>query len=246
MSENASFRFTLPEKPPEDGTPVTAEQAEQLLLKQIETHQRPQDQVLWDLARLYHQTGRCTEAIARIKQLVAITGSAETKAQCCLAMGQSSEKLRDYEAAIRYYSEAMTLEPADSDTWYFIQNNLGYCLNHFGRFVEAEPYCRRAITTDPLRYNAHKNLGISLEGEGDYAGAATCYIKAVVMDAADGRALKRLEQLAENHPTVTIDVPEFEAQLRGCRMAVKEASEARDEVLKQWKQKPAPSGPPSS
>ena len=164
MSENWSFRFTLPEEPPKDGTPVTAEQAEQLLLRQLETHQRPEDQVLWDLAKLYSQTDRHAESLARVKQLVAISETPEKKARCYLGMGQLMEQTRDYEAAIRYYSEALSLEPVNDQVWYFINNNLGYSLNHFGRYAEAEPYCRRAIEIDPMRYNAYKNLGVALEG----------------------------------------------------------------------------------
>jgi len=126
----------------------------------------------------------------------------------------------------------------------FIQNNLGYCLNHFGRFAEAEPYLRRAIEIEPRRHNAYKNLGISFEGQGDHAGAASCYIKAVQANASDARALKHLEELAEKHPTVTVDVPEFDAQLAACRLAVHQAEEARKQVLVQWQQKAASSGPP--
>jgi len=225
MSKDWPFRYSLPEEPPPDGIPVTAEQLEQLWLQQLATHQRPDDEVLWDLAWLYSQTGRLSEALARVKQLAASTPSAEKKAACYLGMGQLMEQRRNYQAAITCYSEALALEPVDSRTWYFIHNNLGYCLNHFGRHAEAEPYCRRAIVIDPARYNAYKNLGIALAGQGDYAGAARCYIHAVQRDAADARALKHLEALAKAQPTVTVDVPDFEAQLRACRRAVQTAAQ---------------------
>ena len=224
MSENLSFRYSLPEKPPRDGKPISAEQAEQLLLKQLETHQRPDEQVLWELARLYSQNGRQEEALTRVKQLVAIVETAEKKAWFFLRMGKLMDQMHDYEAAIKYYSEAMSLEPVNNETWYFIHNNLGYCLNHSGRFAQAEPYCRRAIEIEPQRYNAYKNLGISSEGQGDYLRAAMCYIKAVQTNATDPRALKHLEELAEKYPTVTIDVPEFNTHLKACRSAVQKAT----------------------
>jgi tetratricopeptide (TPR) repeat protein len=116
-----SFSFSLPEKPPKTGTPVTAEQAEQLLLKQLETHQRPEEQVLWDLVKLYSQTDRLTEAITQVAKLVAIADTAEKKAACYLAMDCMMEKRLDFEAAIKCYADAMALEPASGHTSYFIR-----------------------------------------------------------------------------------------------------------------------------
>ena len=223
---------------------MTAEQAEKLLLQQLATNEHPKEQILFELARLYSQTGRQQEALAQVKQLVAIVKTVEEKAHCYLQMGQLTEQLQDFESAIKYYSEAMLMEPASNETWYFIQNNLGYCLNHFGRHTKAEPYCRRAIEIEPRRYNAYKNLGIALEGQGDHYGAAKCFIKAVQMNAADPRALKHLEELSEKHPTVTVDVPEFDTTLKACQLAVQKAAAERDQILAQWKQKTATSNPP--
>ena len=191
MTGQWSFRFSLPQSSPKDGAPVTAEQAEQHLLKQLVSGQRPAEEVLWDLARFYSYTGRQPEAFDRVRQLVELAETAEKKAGCCLAMGQLMEQMQNFEMAIKYYSQALSLEPINGRAWYFIHNNLGYCLNHFGRYQEAEPYCRRAIEIDPLRHNAYKNLGIAAEGQGDYAGAALCYICAVQREASDPRALQR-------------------------------------------------------
>jgi len=70
----------------------------------------------------------------------------------------------------------MSLEPVKNQTWYFVHNNMGYCLNHFGRFAEAEPYAdarSRLIRGDTT---PSRNLGIALEGQGDYMEAAHCFI----------------------------------------------------------------------
>ena len=228
MPEDGSFRYSVPKTPPKGSKLITADQAEKILLEQLETHQHPEEQVLWELVRLYSETGRQQEAIGRTKQVLAIVKTPEQKASCYLGMGQLMEQMNNFEAAIINYSEAMTLEPVDNATWYFIFNNLGYSLNQLKRYAEAEPYCRRAIEIEPRRHNAYKNLGIALEGQSDYADAANCYIKAVHQNASDPRALKHLEELAEKHPTVTVDVPEFDAKLTACRMAVKKAAEAWD------------------
>src|SRR5436189_5831662 len=115
MSQDWSFRFSLPEIP--EGKPITQEEAEKILLKQLETRERDREQVIWDLARLYSVTGRQDIAFACVKQLVSATDAPEKKAGYCLAMGQLSEQMKDYKSAIRYYSEAMSLEPMEQRTW---------------------------------------------------------------------------------------------------------------------------------
>lgn len=240
MADPWPFQFTLPPPLPKDATPLTAEQAEQELLKQLETHRRAEKQILWDLAVLYSRTGRQEEAFARVQRVVEITETAEEKGKCHLTMGQLMEQMRHFEMAIRHYSRALFLEPADDRVWYLIHNNLGYCLNHFGRFDEAEFYCRKAIEIDPTRQNAYKNLGIALEGQGDYASAAMCYIRAVQTNASDARSLRHLESLADKHPVVSVDVPEFDMQLQACREAVAHATQACIEALEQQKRDLSP------
>lgn len=46
-------------------------------------------------------------------------------------------------AAVRYYKEALALEPTHTFAWYSINNNLGFSLNTLGQFAEGENYCRR-------------------------------------------------------------------------------------------------------
>ena len=195
MMGNWLFRFTKPDVLPAGSKLVAADEAEKQLLSQLKTKQRPEEDVRWDLSRLYSYTKHHEQAFAEVQRLVQMAETLEKKAQCYLAMGQLMEQMQNFEMAIKYYSQALSLEPINNQTWYFIHNNLGYCLNHFGRYREAQPYCCRAIKIDPLRHNAYKNLGISLEGQGDYANAAKCYIKAVQTNASDPRALRHLEEL---------------------------------------------------
>jgi tetratricopeptide (TPR) repeat protein len=241
MSDSFSFQFHAPEPPPQGGKFVTAKQAEELLLGQLQTKERAEPEVLWDLACLYSKTGNQERAFALVQQLVEKANSLEEKARFCLAMGQLMEQMGNYEMAVRYYREALALEPVGGGTWYFINNNLGYCLNHFQRFAEAEPYLRRAIEIDPNRANAFKNLGISLQGQGDYAGAAQCYIKAVRVNAADPRALRHLEQLLQQHPAVSIELPDVGEQLAACQLACRLATNACNDALRQWQQNGKPS-----
>jgi tetratricopeptide (TPR) repeat protein len=163
--------------------------------------------------------------------LLAATDSPEKKAHLYLSMGCLMEQIKDYESAIKYYSEALSLEPTNDRTWYYINNNLAYCLNHFGRHADAERYCRVAININPDQYNAHKNLGISLEGQGQFADATHSYVTAVHAEAGNARALGHLESLLEKHPQIANQIPDLWEQLSACRKAVEHAVQTRKEVI---------------
>jgi Flp pilus assembly protein TadD len=229
MASQWLFRYTVPTARAE--RQISADETEKLLLRQLENHERERHEVLWDLVRFYSATGRQGLAVDYCNRLAAITVSAEKKAFYYMSMGCLLEQLDDFASAINCYSAALSLEPIETHTWYFINNNLGYCLNQFGRYAEAESYCRTAILTDFARYNAYKNLGVSLEGQGRIADAARCYIMAVKTNATDSRALRHLEQLVARYPEVGIVVPDFTDYLRACRTAVRLAAEARSQLV---------------
>jgi tetratricopeptide (TPR) repeat protein len=135
------------------------------------------------------------------------------------------EQMNDFPAAIEFYSQAFSLEPVNTPTWYFINNNLGYSLNQLSKFKEAEGYCRSAIRIAPERQNAFKNLGISLAGQGQFVEGARNYIMALRANAADGRALRLLEELFAEHPELTAEIPDIAEQIQECRKAVDAVAE---------------------
>lgn len=193
----------------------TVEEAEQFLLARVK--EGGDEGAFWALMRLYSQTGRQPLALRYVDQMAQATTEPGKKACCYLKMGQLMEQMEDYEAAITYYSQAFGLEPTDTETWYYINNNLGYCLNHFGRYAEAERYCQTAIQVIPQRHNAYKNLGVSLEGQGQYTQAARCYIAAFQANAGDPRSLRHLEKLLFVHPEVAEEIPELLAMVKHLR-----------------------------
>lgn len=225
MPTELSFRFSLPNTA--DGKCVSAEEVENTLLRRLKEHESNPDEALWELARFYSVTGRQRIALSYMERLIPRTDDPERKAACFLALGQLMEQIKDYESAMSCYGRAFSLEPVNGQTWYFINNNLGYCLNHFGRYKEAEPYCRTAIQIDPERHNAYKNLGISLEGQGQFAAAARCFIEAVQANAADPRALSHLEELLARHPEISCGMPDVHDELLKCRQAVHTAAHIR-------------------
>jgi tetratricopeptide (TPR) repeat protein len=192
--------------------------------------------VLWQLARLYQQTNQIEKGLECLRKTLALMPDAESKANCVLGMGQMMETANDYEAAVRYYREGLGLEPANSATWYFINNNLGFSLNTLGRFAEGEEYCRTALKVDPNRPNAYKNIGIALAAQGDYRAAAEAFVAATRANAADPRAMKLLQQLLKEHPELDDD---FAQELNACESAVgvveKEKEKLKPVVYRGWK-----------
>ena len=222
MAERSYFRFQIPAAPKGPLIALTYQEAEQLLLKKLDDPTEDQTQVLWQLAHFYKINQQHEKALERLRQLMQQLSSPEDKAQCVFTMGQAMEQVGDFVTAARYYREAYALEPASTFTWYFINNNLGYCLNQTGQFADSEISCRRAIQIDPNRPNGHKNLGLALTGQGRYADAARAFIAATQANAADPRAFHHLTELLREHPELEFD---FQSDLACCRQAVEFAGQ---------------------
>ena len=236
MENPLDFRFELPRPPVGPLVEVSSQEMEKLLLKQLEEAVSEPRQALWQLAQFYTQTRQNDKALVRLRQLIQILPDAEGRAKCVLTMGQAMEQTGNFAAAAGYYKEALALEPMNTWTWYFINNNLGFSLNTLRRFAEAEAYCRNAIRTDPNRPNAHKNLGQSLVGQGQFREAAHCYVAATQVNAADGRAFHLLQELLDKHPELEF---EFEDAAASCQEAVETAArkvqEMKPVVHRGWK-----------
>jgi tetratricopeptide (TPR) repeat protein len=121
----------------------------------------------------------------------------------------------------------VALEPVGEPTWYLLHNNLGYCLVQMRRYAEAERWCRAAIAINPLRHNAHKNLGLACEGQGRTVDAALAFVQAVKREAGDPRALRHLRELVGAHPEIAAEIPNIAEQVGRCASAVEAAKGAR-------------------
>ncbi|SPE54960.1 hypothetical protein SBV1_200015 [Verrucomicrobia bacterium] len=217
MDQKLDFRFSIPRAPVGPLVALSNHEAEKVLLKKLDESKADPTQALWQLAQFYKLSKQHEKALERLRQLMALLPDPEKQAECVLTMGQAMEQVGDYAAAVRYYKEALVLEPTGTFTWYFINNNLGFSLNTLGQFAEGETYCRKAMGIDPKRSNAHKNLGIALVGQGRYQDAAGCFVVATQANAADPRALGLLQDLLKQHPELEF---EFQGALECCHNGV--------------------------
>jgi tetratricopeptide (TPR) repeat protein len=147
------------------------------------------------------------------------------KARCYLALGQLAELRRKYEVALDFYEKGLAFEPVVKTTTYFLNYNAGYCLNMLGRHREAEALCRKAIAIDPSRHNAWKNLGVSLEAQGDSKGAASAYVEATKIAPVDPRAFVLLQRLMEANPDLQTGFPGILPEKAACLAAITAANE---------------------
>jgi tetratricopeptide (TPR) repeat protein len=236
MEKRLDFRFDIPRPPQGPVIELSNAEAEKILLDKLAGAAADPRNALWELAQFYKLSGQHEKALVRLRELIARLPGPEDQAKCIFTMGQAMEKVGDYAAAIRYYKEAEALEPTRTFTWYFINNNLGFCLDTLGQFTEGEKYCRRALEIDPKRPNAHKNLGIAFAGQGRRREAAQCFVSATQANASDGRAFHLLEDLLKQHPELEY---EFQGDLDCCRKAIevahKKVLEMKPPVRRGWR-----------
>jgi protein O-GlcNAc transferase len=203
MTRNDASGFIMP-----DGEFVALENVERMYAVAVAALDSPAKvaAAMVDLAVDCDGRGRPGAADAYFRKAADIADTDLAKAYCLLNLGRLKEKADDYPGAIEWYAKAFWLEPGTDDTWYFLHNNMGFCLDKVGRHREAEAYCRKAIAIDPRRHNAWKNLGIALEGLGQHADAASAWLEAATLCPEDPRAMRLLEQLTAERPEIGIVV----------------------------------------
>jgi TolA-binding protein len=121
-----------------------------------------------------------------------------------LESGQSAQGEKKWDVALEHYALGLSRGPKEQRTLYLLYNNGAYCRNMLGFYVEAEQYSRLAIATDSKRYEAYINLGLSLEGQSDFTGAAWSFIEAIKANPSNAQAPERLSELLIEHPTLPL------------------------------------------
>jgi len=170
--------------------------------------------LLLGLARECFDYRRFDGAAGLLAKALALAPDDGMRAFCWLEIGCAHEGKRDFRAAADAYRQGLALPPEETPTWYFLNNNLGFCLNQLGEFAEAETRCRAAVAFQPYMYNAHKNLGVALAGQGRFAEGARSLLEAAERSTSDGRALAHLEELLADHPEVAGEHPDLLAAVQ--------------------------------
>jgi hypothetical protein len=115
-------------------TPVTVKQTEPELLRQLETKERPEVFVRWDLVCLYATTAQQDQALVQVRQLVQMAGTPEQKAAYYLGLGQLMELRHHFADAATCYLNAAETNPAGPGG-----------LRHFEALLENHPEIRHRI-----------------------------------------------------------------------------------------------------
>jgi tetratricopeptide (TPR) repeat protein len=187
-------------------------------LPEIEPDPRKHVGLLLGFTRECFAYRRFDGAAGLLAKALALAPDGEMRASGWLEIGRAHEGKPDFRAAADAYRQGLAFPPQRNETWYFLNNNLAFCLNQLGSFEEAEVCCRTAIAFQPYMYNAHKNLGVSLAGQGRLVEAANSLLEAARRSSGDPRALGHLEDLLAHHPEVGRDHPEILAAAQECCM----------------------------
>lgn len=188
-------------EPPQD--------TEGLLLDRLKNSKTDEDYFRWLLfvVGFYRGVNKSDAAVQLLEGFIQLGKNPEQSAHCHLALGQIATDEQKHDIALRHFSAALDFAPTKPKVIYVLHNNIGYCLNHLGRFVEGGKHCRMAIEMDWSRASGYRNLGVSLQGQSDMLGAAWAFAEAVKADAADPRARNLLDKLIGANPNIGIQCP---------------------------------------
>jgi tetratricopeptide (TPR) repeat protein len=182
---------------------------EKMLLERLKNSKTEEDYFRWMLfiVGFYRGMSKPEAAATLLKDFIKQSHDDEQKAHCQLALGQMATDDNRLEAALTHFQAALVFKPKKKKVAYVLHNNIGYCLNILGRHTEGEKHCRIAIEINWTRASGYRNLGVSLQGQGNLIAAAWVLVEAVKAEASDPRARALLEKLLAEHPTIVIRCP---------------------------------------
>ena len=189
--------------------PEPTQDTEGLLLERLKNSKTDEDYFRWMLfvVGFYRGINKIESATHLLEEYIQLNRSPEQSAHCHLALGQIATDEKRLDQALKHFNAALELAPKKRKVGYVLNNNIGYCLNSLGRFAEGEKYCRSAIEMDWARASGYRNLGVSLQGQGDLVAATWALAEAVKVDATDNRARLILDKLITANPKVAIQCP---------------------------------------
>jgi tetratricopeptide (TPR) repeat protein len=196
-------------KPTALALPEPTQDTEGLLLERLKNSKTDEDYFRWMLfvVGFYRGINKIESATHLLEGYIELNKNPEQSAHCHLALGQIATDEKRLDQALKHFIAALELAPKKRKVGYVLHNNIGFCLNSLGRFAEGEKYCRTAIEMDWARASGYRNLGVSLQGQGDLIGATWALAEAVKVDATDNRARLILDKLLASNPKIAIQCP---------------------------------------
>ena len=188
------------------------------------------EEAIYEATKYLAATGRQSTAFQLVVRFADYTLHEEKKAFYRLTAGRLAEQAGEFAVAASVYRDGLATPTPDAETLYFLNNNLGYSLVQLEEFAEAEGFCREAIAIGPMRHNAHKNLGLSLQGQGEYLSAAECFLRAATLCPENTRAQEHLEDLLNAHPELAAQMPELQLRLKSWMPAAMPVSVQSNQV----------------
>ncbi len=209
-------------KPAALALPEPTQDTEALLLERLKNSKTDEDYFRWLLfvVGFYRGINKIESATHLLEGYIKLNKNPEQSAHCHLALGQIATDEKRLDQALKHFTAALELAPKKRKVGYVLHNNIGYCLNSLGHFAEGEKHCRSAIEMDWARASGYRNLGVSLQGQGDLVGATWALAEAVKVDTTDDRARQILDKLLAAHPKLAIQCPwATESLAAGIRVA---------------------------
>jgi Tfp pilus assembly protein PilF len=196
----------MDKKTPLPELPSPEDHSEKLLLERLKNSATEADYFRWLLlvVGFYRGINKTDAAAALLNDFYERSQEDEQKAHCQLALGQIATDEHHLEAALHHFRTALKFRLKKKKIAYVLHNNIGYCLNLLGRYIEGEKYCRMAININSSRASGYRNLGVSLYGQGDMKSAAWALVEAAKAEPSDPRARALLEKLLAEHPTIVV------------------------------------------
>jgi tetratricopeptide (TPR) repeat protein len=138
---------------------------------------------LFNLGMSLGDAGEAAEALELLQRLVTTEPGYPG---AWVALGVVQGRSKQWDAAIRSFSEAVSRNPQDG----FARKNLGAALSQTGQLDEAREHLKAAVVLLPSDAQAWLNLAMNLEQSGMTAEAEIAYQRVIILDPGGNLAEK--------------------------------------------------------